>query len=159
MPLDDHSNTQSPEIRRAKEICAHNGVQLTPLREQTLALILGEKKPLGAYTIMDMLAQASGRTHVAPPTVYRTLDFLMAQGLIHKVHSLNAYIGCSSPHHRDGCDTLFICNQCGITEEIPNNAIQQAINLIACQHKFAVESQMLEIVGQCSHCKKESRTP
>lgn len=141
-------------LKRAKQVCLQHGVRLTVLREQILRLIWQNHKPLGAYLLMNLLEENSDREHVAPPTVYRTLDFLIEHGLIHKVHSLNAYVGCSSPN-QDRCNALFICSVCGETEEVPNNSIQQAINLSASQHKFTVENQMLEIMGKCQPCKQK----
>ncbi len=154
----DKSNALSVDsaIERARALCKKRGARLTRLREKVLLLIWQCDKPLGAYALMDLLAENSDREKVAPPTVYRALDFLMEEGLGHKVHSLNAYLRCTNPpnNHRD---TLFICKHCGIAEEIPNNSIQQAINLSASQHRFTVEQQMLEIVGRCQLCKKDGR--
>jgi len=45
-------------------------------------------KPVGAYEIMDHLAKLKGRT-IAPPTVYRALDFLIENGLIHRIERMN----------------------------------------------------------------------
>lgn len=104
---------------------------------------------------MDLLEQNSERKRVAPPTVYRALDFLLEQGLIHKVHSLNAFVGCSHPK-REHSDALFICLNCGFTEEVPSNSIQQAINLSASQNRFTVKEKVLEICGLCSKCKGAS---
>lgn len=150
----DHQQCIDQALKRAKQVCEQNGVRLTELREQILRLIWQSHKPLGAYLLMNLLEEHSDRERVAPPTVYRTLDFLIDQGLIHKVHSLNAYVGCSSPN-RQRCNALFICSDCGVTEEVPNNSIQQAINLSASQHKFTVENQMLEIMGKCQPCRQK----
>lgn len=143
-------------LRLANSICENNGVRLTLLRRQILSLILQHGKPLGAYALMDLLEQHSDREKVAPPTVYRTLDFLIKYRLIYKIHSLNAYLANSNPLREDS-SVLLICASCGLTQEVPNNTIQQAINLSASQHRFAVKKQVIELSGVCYPCK--SATP
>jgi len=156
-------NSDSPNIRhddttciesalaRAEKLCHDRNLRLTELRRQVFTLIWQTQKPIGAYALMKQLQASSDRKQVAPPTIYRAIDFLIQHGLIHKVHSLNAYFGCPNPlreHH----DALFICSNCGHTVEVPNNSIQHAINLSADQHNFQVEQQMLEISGRCHNC-------
>ena len=151
-PGPSDENSLDSAVKRAHDICDARGVRLTELREQILGLILQHGKPLGAYAIMDMLEANSERERVAPPTVYRTLDFLLAYRLIHKVHSLNAYIANTDPT-RENCSVILICTDCGSAQEIPNNTIQQAINLSASQRRFTVEKQVIEISGRCGLCK------
>ncbi|MFT5083757.1 MAG: Fur family zinc uptake transcriptional regulator [Lentisphaeria bacterium] len=148
----DHSVCINTALKNAQQICAIRGAKLTELRRQILTLVWQSHRPLGAYVLMDMLEQHSSRKRVAPPTVYRSLDFLMKHGLIYKVHSLNAYVGCSDPS-RKRFNALFICTECGDAREVPSSTIQQAINLSASQHKFSVKEQRLEIVGLCHRCK------
>ncbi len=113
-------------------------------------------KPLGAYALMNALEANSDREHVAPPTVYRALDFLLAYRLIHKVHSLNAFVVNSNPKREDS-SVILICTSCGVAEEVPNNSIQQAINLSASQHRFSVEKQVIELSGRCGPCRTKER--
>ncbi len=152
----DHSVCIASALKQARSVCEKEGVRLTSLRKQILELIWQSHKPLGAYTLMEMLEKTSGRKRVAPPTVYRTLDFLMEQGLIHKVHSLNAFIGCATPAQKHN-DALFICGDCGHTEEVRSGTIQQAINLSASQQKFTVREQILEVVGRCAECRGNAK--
>lgn len=142
-------------LHQAQQICERSGARLTRLRKQILTLILRSHQPLGAYQLMDLLREHSHREQVAPPTVYRSLDFLLQQGLIHKVHSLNAYLGCNRPN-RCQIAALFICSHCHHTEEAANNAMEQAINLSAAQHRFAVTQPIIEVQGLCSSCKKNA---
>lgn len=151
----DHAACINQAIKFAEDFCEKKQLRLTKLRKHVLSLVWQTHKPIGAYAIMDMLEATSTREQVAPPTVYRALDFLVEHGLVHKVHSLNAFIGCSNPQ-RSQCDALFICTECGYTEEVPNNTIQQAINLSANKQKFSVEEQVLEITGRCISCKQHT---
>lgn len=148
----DHDSCIKNAILRAQSLCEKRGVRLTRLRRQILELIWHSHIPLGAYELMDMLEEASERKRVAPPTVYRSLDFLLENGLIHKIHSRNAFFGCATPALKHN-DALFICNQCGFTEEIRSPTIQQAINLSASQNRFTVQTQIVEVIGKCGHCR------
>ena len=145
-------NRIARSIKVAQDICGHHNARLTALREQVLRLILEHGKPLGAYALMDKLEANSDRERVAPPTVYRALDFLLEHRLIHKIHSLNSYVGNANPK-RENSSVILICSHCGTAQEVPNNSIQQAINLSASQHRFAVEKQVIEISGKCTSCR------
>ncbi|HEY1413668.1 MAG TPA: transcriptional repressor, partial [Rhodopila sp.] len=79
-------------LTRASAICEGRGVRLTDLRRQVLGLILNREAPTGAYDLLDQLR--STRHGAAPPTVYRALEFLQEQGLVHKLQSLSAFVGC-----------------------------------------------------------------
>ncbi len=143
-------------IKRAKEICEKHNVRLTSLREQVLTLLMLHGKPMGAYALMDLLEESSDRERVAPPTIYRALDFLLKHRLVHKIHSLNAYVINNHPKREDS-SVILICAGCGIAEEVPNNTIQQAINLSASQNRFTVEKQVIEISGKCNECRMLER--
>lgn len=150
--LHDHERCIHNAIRQAHLICEKRGVRLTKLRKQILELVWQSHSPLGAYDLMEMLEKNTERQRVAPPTVYRSLDFLLEQGLIHKIHSQNTFVGRSSPSQKHN-DALFICDKCGFTEEIRSTTIQQAINLSASQNRFTVNKQVLEVIGLCEHCR------
>ncbi|WP_188152103.1 Fur family transcriptional regulator [Teredinibacter waterburyi] len=153
----DHTACIERALKEADLLCANADVRLTELRRKVLELIWQSHAPLGAYRLMEMLEQASDRKRVAPPTVYRALDFLIEQKLIHKVHSLNAFIGCTRPRQPHG-DALFICRECGFTEEVASKPIQQAINLSASQQRFEVEDQFMEIIGRCAACRAKQKS-
>lgn len=137
----------------ARNLCLQKRVRLTELRKQVLELIWQSHKPLGAYTLMDMLSESSSR-RVAPPTVYRALDFLLEQRLIHRINSLNAYIGCPDPYSQHQ-NHFLICRQCGIASECDNQTLSDQIRQAGQAAGFSVENQCLEIVGLCPNCTSE----
>lgn len=146
----NHQHCVQDALRQADAYCEEQGVRLTPLRRRVLELIWEEHKPIGAY---DLLARiASEGFNSAPPTVYRTLDFFIHHGLIHKVESLNAYIGCN---HEQGSHTsvFFICQNCGVTEELQNPAIEGQLALQAAGMGFQINHPTLEIKGLCKACR------
>lgn len=148
----DHSECIARALQAVSEVCERRGLRLTPLRKQILEIIWRSHKPIGAYSIMHELADISFREQVAPPTVYRSLDFLLKHRLVHRVHSQNAFIGRRNPS-APGCEALLICTECGHAEEVPTRAIEQTINLSANERKFSVNEQVLEIIGCCRFCR------
>ena len=114
---------------------------------------MGADRPLGAYDVLDRLAAARGR--VAPPTVYRSLDFLVEQGLVHKVLSVNGFVACSAaarPHDAQ----LFICATCGGSVEIPKKVAARTIEHEARSLGFTIQSVVLEVRGRCRDCRRST---
>lgn len=152
----NHNHCINDALTAARELCSVRGVRLTELREQVLALIWQSHKPLGAYTLMEMLALASTR-RVAPPTVYRALEFLLEEGLIHRINSLNAFVGCPSPDQKHQSHFL-ICESCGVAVELDAATLNK--NLLACAKNagFSVISHSVEISGHCFTCQANNIT-
>lgn len=152
----DHQLCIKEALRAAQAICVQNGARLTKLRQQILLLLWQSHKPLGAYALMEMLAKESNRKF-SPPTVYRTLDFLLGLKLIHRIHSLNAYIGCSNPHSHQqglqGASYFFICSKCHETQEIIDTLLTKKIAAAGESLNFSTEQQWLEVTGLCQKCQ------
>lgn len=91
-----------------------------------------------------------------PPTVYRALDFLQAQGLAHKVNALNAYLGCSHPQSRDQNRLLLICRFSGNVAELHRVKAVDPIESITQPAAFHIEQQVLEILDVCQQCAQEN---
>ena len=147
----DHSQCVSSALADADALCAQQGVRLTALRRRVLELVWHSHKPLGAYDILAVLSETDGR-RAAPPTVYRALDFLLENGLVHRISSLNAFVGCVHPEHAHQGQFL-ICRACHAATELEQPAISQAIVDGAAGVGFIVESQTVEVVGLCAGCK------
>ena len=147
----DHSHCVSQALGAAESLCLAQGVRLTALRKRVLELVWASHKPLGAYDILGVLSEEDGR-RAAPPTVYRALDFLLENGLVHRIASLNAFIGCVHPGELHQGQFL-ICKACHAAIELELPAISQAIVAGAAAVGFAVESQTVEVVGLCAGCQ------
>lgn len=150
-PEHDHSCCVHDALARAGRICAARGARLTPQRLRVLELVWQSHRPLGAYELMDVL-RADGKP-VAPPTVYRALDFLIEQGLVHRLASLNAYIGCNHPGEGHAGQFL-ICRGCGLSAELSDPQVTAALAREAEAQGFAVEQQIVEIAGLCPRCRE-----
>ena len=147
----DHTVCIESALQQADHICQERGVRFTDLRRRVLEMIWASHAPAKAYDILDRLK--SENETPKPPTVYRTLDFLLEHGLIHKLHSLNAYVGCSHPLQHSECYFL-ICHDCGEIKECCNHTLAQAITGTASQNKFTPSGIALEIGGQCQQCSQ-----
>lgn len=140
-------------LEQAEQLCQQRGARLTDLRRRVLEIIWNSPVPLGAYAILDVL-RTDGRQG-APPTVYRALDFLMEQGLIHRLASLNVFTGCCQPDsHHSG--HFLICRECGHVDELVNPAIEALLYSEAMAHHFQVLATMVEVLGCCPECQRDS---
>lgn len=149
----DHERCIDTAVHRAQTICRQRDARLTPLRREVLELVWQSHKPLGAYTILEQLAERGGRSaRPAPPTVYRALDFLQELGLVHRLASRNAFIGCHQPEHEHQGHFL-ICRNCEIALELTDAAVTQAMAAAARHSGFTIEQSCIELVGLCPACQ------
>ena len=141
-------------MKIAEKRCKEQGVRLTKLRRQVLELIWQSHRPLGAYDLLDMLS-GSNQKRIAPPTIYRALEFLQQQKLVHRIATLNAFTGCgaTSAHANSA---FLICQRCQIAIEMEQSELQLAINIGAEQSGFSVSSANIEVLGLCSSCRQQA---
>jgi Fur family zinc uptake transcriptional regulator len=147
----DHANCIETALDRAAIVCDAHGARLTELRRQVLALVWQRHEPIGAYELLDELKAVNGKA--APPTVYRALDFLIEQGLVHRIESLNAFVGCNQPE-RQHEGQFLICRSCGAIAELNDPSIAAAVAAEAAKAAgFTVEHQTIELRGICDTCR------
>lgn len=145
----DHAACIEAAMARAESTCHEQGLRLTPIRRRVLAMIWTSHRPSKAYDLLEAITRERGKT--APPTVYRALDFLLEAGLIHKIESLNAYIGCAATHPQ-GHPKFLICHSCHRVREIAGPALERAISREADNAGFRAEVETIEIGGTCQQC-------
>ena len=144
-----HKSCIKEALTEAKNICGQRGVKLTKLRENVLKLIWKKHSYVKAYDLLEELREID---HSAkPPTVYRSLDFLMENGFIHKIQSLNAFVGCSHPSEHDECYFL-ICKECQSIEECHSKNINEFVQSTFNTNNFSANQVTLEISGICQEC-------
>ena len=152
--IDDNHDRQrciSEAMEKAERLCQQRGQRFTVLRRRVFELVWCHHKPIGAYDVLEQL-QRDGRA--APPTVYRALDFLLELGLIHRIASLNAFVGCSHPHDtHDG--QFLICTSCLSYAELNTDTITSAIAGSARDSGFVAQHHTVEIMGLCPRCQKK----
>lgn len=148
----DHHNVEA-RLAEAESLCATTGARLTPLRKEVLALILNASTPMGAYDLLAKMKSESDRP-AAPPTVYRTLDFLLDMGLIHRLTSINAYIPCCHP--REGHQAAFlICTQCKNVTEASAQGLLTQLDALSASDQFTAHHSIIEISGICQQCRNK----
>lgn len=148
----DHDHCVADALAAAASLCEARGERLTPLRRQVLELVWASHRPARAYDLLDRLQEH--RSSAAPPTVYRVLDFLLEQGLVHRIESLNAFVGCGTPGDHHGGQFL-ICRVCEKIAELDSGSISLAVEKAAGGSGFRVERQTVEAFGLCPDCIKD----
>src|ERR1700751_446253 len=134
-PGHDHGRCTADAISHAEQVCKARAQKFTPIRRQVLQALLASHRPLGAYEVIDELAKSMPRP--APITVYRALDFLMENGLVHRIESRNAYLACANDHDETSMVAFLICDLCGSVGEIPAAPVAQSVNAAARASGFA----------------------
>lgn len=143
-------------LANAEALCAARGLRLTPLRRRVLELVWESHRPQGAYDLLERLDSGEGPGAKAPPTIYRTLEWLQEQGFVHRIESLNAFIGCPAPESAEEDphnSQFFICQDCGAAAELHDDGVEAAIQAQARRLGFAVAGQTVEIRGRCPSCR------
>lgn len=158
-PNHDHVRCVGSALSRADALCAGRGARLTAIRRRVLELVWASHRPRGAYAILDDLAQDWAQDGVqergrkpAPLTVYRALEFLVEQGLVHRIESLNAYVGCAEPGDVH-TGQFLVCQACGEAVEINDPRVTEAVSASARDHGFAIRRQTVEVSGLCPACR------
>jgi Fur family zinc uptake transcriptional regulator len=142
-------------LKRAQQLCAMRGARLTPVRRRVFELILSADQPLGAYALLAELQGERGGK-LGPPTVYRALDFLLAHKLVHKIESVSAFVACDDVEHPHESQ-FMICDDCGTTAEIQDEAIVQSLRRLGEDRGFSVGRQVIEARGLCPACRAAHR--
>ena len=151
-PDHDHGRCSAEALAHAEALCVKRGTRLTPMRRHVLEVLAASHKPLGAYEIIDLVAARGPRP--APITIYRALDFLTAQGLVHRIESRNAFLACINNHASDAPVVFLICERCGAVGEAASSAVAESVNAAAKGVGFVPKSPVIEITGVCAHCRE-----
>lgn len=143
-------NTElNQRLQAAECLCAERGARLTTQRKAVLALIYRHGDPISAYELLRQLKESHPKAEAM--TVYRALEFLQQQQLIHRIASQNAFTACDTPsqhHHAQ----LLLCERCGQSQEVCDDAVERALQNLADRYGFALTSKPREISGICQSC-------
>lgn len=136
-------------LERAEALCHERGVRLTEQRKTVLQLLCVSDKSLSAYELLERMRGVV--KNPAPPTVYRALDFLLEQGLVHKLESLHAYVGCAHPDHPHASQFL-ICDDCGEVTEVEDPSVAKSLKAAGKAIGFRTKRPVVELLGICAQC-------
>lgn len=152
--MDPRTSTEDAVWRhrldQAERLCRERGARFTPLRRRVFECLLTRGAPVGAYELLAELREEGFAD--GPPTVYRALDFLRAQGLAHRVRSTNAFVACDHPGDAHG-GVLLICRECGGSVEVEPDVVGAVVREQAALHDFEAATQLIEISGWCQRCR------
>ncbi len=142
-------------LASAEQHCRDQGVRWTPQRRQVLTLLLAQSGPQSAYQLLDQF-KAQYQENAQPPTIYRALEFLVQQGLAHRLSSTNQYLACDhiTCHHGHQGTVFLLCDDCGAVQETPMagaaiSELQQSINSLGF---VTQQNPLLEVHGRCASC-------
>jgi len=150
-PDHDHVRCTADALTHAEGVCRTRRQNLTPIRREVLQALLATHRPLGAYEIIESLARKA--TRPAPITVYRALDFLMENGLVHRIESRNAFIACAQDHGEASVIAFLICEACGSVGELPASSLTRDFHQAAHRAGFTPRLSVVEITGICAYCQ------
>src|ERR1043166_1531651 len=150
-PDHDHDRCSADAMAHAEALCAARAERLTPTRRQVLEALAASHRPLGAYEIIDRLAQRGAPPGPGPG--HRALDVLLGQGLVHRIESHNAYIACISRHQAGAMMVFLLCDLCGAVGEAPSAAVTKSLIAAAKNAGFTPKTPVVEIPGVCAHCR------
>lgn len=137
-------------LEAVEQQCKQRGIRFTSIRKRILQLIWDSDCAVKAYDLLDEVKPYFN--NAKPVTVYRALEFLLEQGMIHKVKSINAFIACKQPHCNDK-QILLICTQCHEIEEMTGRNLMANISSELKQSGFINQINSIEVQGLCSNCE------
>jgi Fur family zinc uptake transcriptional regulator len=155
-----HVEDASAFVTAVEAACHQRGLRLTPIRARVLGLVAEAGKPVKAYDLLEQIrlgnsSDSEGAGAAAPPTVYRALDFLLANGFIHKLESVNAFVACHHPSTAQHSVPFLICDHCHSAVELEDKAVVAALDERARALGFVPQAQTLEVHGLCARCSKD----
>ncbi len=149
-----HSSSPSAiaaQLRTAESLCSQRGKRLTPIRRKVLEILLGQQRSLKAYELLELIRDV--QHGAAPPTVYRALDFLVDEGLVHRLDAINAWTACldaaGQPH-----DLLVVCTQCGAVAELSDPDLSRQLAGKVAEAGFMLAGHETELRALCGKCRQ-----
>jgi Fur family zinc uptake transcriptional regulator len=135
----------------ALAVCRTRGLLLTPGRQRILAILAREGRPLGAYDLIEKVAEETGK-RPAPISIYRALDFLLENSLVHRLASRNMFLACGHAHAAQEPIVFLICEHCGGVVEATSDDLRGSLVGLAAEARFAPRATMVEVAGRCEAC-------
>lgn len=149
-PGHNHIACLSATLARARDSFETRGLKFTDLRLRVFTEIAGSHHAIGAYDVIDRLGEKG--TRLAPVSVYRAIEALIAAGVVHRLESRNAYFACHAQHASERQHVILSCGACGAIAEVDAEPVFGAIDAVAGRHGFAPQARIVEIIGDCAHC-------
>ncbi len=146
----DHAACCGDVMKQAEKLARQRGLRLTPARRRTLEILLEGHQAMGAYEVLERLAEDGFGKQ--PPVVYRALEFLVENGLAHRVRRLNAFMACMYPGQSHN-PLFLICTGCDTVAEAPVAEAASAVMSASQSLGFDIKRMNIEAEGLCSKCR------
>lgn len=140
----------TPLAAAARTALEASGEQWTGMRARVFDALAAFDRPASAYDIAESMSKAEGR-RVAANSIYRILDLFVAANLARRVESANAYLANAHPDCVHDC-IFMICDTCGTTTHIDDDAVTGAVRAAAGATGFGVARPVIEVRGTCAAC-------
>ncbi|MFA7553908.1 MAG: transcriptional repressor [Spongiibacteraceae bacterium] len=145
-------------LDHAEKHCKANGTRLTDKRKHVLTGLLKSQKALSAYELADFYRNEFNES-VPPMSVYRILEFLESENLVHKLHLANKYVACShiSCDHAHEVPQFLICDECSNVKEIGiKKTLINTLKRNVEQAGYLLKSPQLELHCLCQACAAQA---
>lgn len=152
MPVEKSSSASAiaAKLGTADSLCMQRGKRLTPIRRKVLEILLVQQRSVKAYELLELIRGV--QQGAAPPTVYRALDFLVEEGLVHRLDAINAWTACldaaGQPH-----DLLVVCTQCGAVAELSDPDLSRQLAAKVAESGFSLSGHETELRALCRKCR------
>ncbi|MEM7196644.1 MAG: transcriptional repressor, partial [Pseudomonadota bacterium] len=137
---------------KAEKLCQQKEQRFTPIRRKVLEIIWSSHEPVSAYDLLRELR--IHKKNAEAPTVYRALEFLQSNDLIHRIETLNSFVGCNHPE-TSHISQFLICEACNQVAELTEPGVHERIHARADELGFRINQQTVELIGICSACSNE----
>lgn len=137
-------------VAAARHALERAGEQWTDMRQSVFEALAAFERPASAYDIAEEVSRRQGR-RVAANSVYRILDLFVGANLVRRVESANAYVANEHPDCLHDC-IFLVCDSCGQTTHIDNDAIASEVRDAASKTGFAPVRPVIEVHGRCQDC-------
>lgn len=157
--MHDPQSTPEAILEHAAAKIKQNGGQLTEKRKKILLCMTSSDKAMSAYEVADLYKEQYGE-NMSAMSVYRILDFLQEQKLVHRLQIANKYISCghiTCDHGHDPAQFL-ICSNCFKVKEVSiDNALVEELRRNVSDAGFVFASEQLEVNCLCEECKGKDK--
>ena len=143
-------------LESAEKICRAQGGRLTPQRRAVLTKLFGTGRPATAYELLDLVKPEDAS--ITPASIYRSLDFLVEMGLVHRLDSTRSFVACDHPDHPH-TGQFLICRECGTVVEAEDKRIARATEDLGERHGFTLDHRTVELTGLCGTCRSGDAGP
>ncbi len=151
-----HPDRVESALAVAEALCQRRGRRFTPIRRKVLELLLQHERSLKAYELLDEIRAIY--PNATPPTVYRALDFLLEEGLVHRVETLNSFMACGdaagAPHN-----LLVVCTRCGNVAEIHDDIVRNRLADRIRTTGYRLAGEEIEVKALCVECQTDADRP